>query len=255
MTWTISALSTTPVKGMTVHRTDQLDLSLDGVVGDRAFFLIEDDGDLVSCTDLGGLLAHRAEYVPDTQLLSVHGPAGLVHEASVELGEPVVTDFYGLREVPGRLVEGWHEPLTELAGRSVRLVRAEAGAYDVAGVTLLGTASVAALSGPTGPAVDPRRFRMNVEVFGTEPYAEDGWDGHELQLGEVRVRVGGPVKRCAATTRDPDSGTVDLQTLRMIAARRGRQRTPEWGVGSYLGVYAEVVVPGRLRTGERVRLL
>ena len=52
------------------------------------------------------------------------------------------------------------------------------------------------------------------------------------------------MKRCAATTRNPDTGVIDLQTLRMIGASRGRHETPEWGRGFYFGVYADVLNPG-----------
>ena len=96
---------------------------------------------------------------------------------------------------------------------------------------------------------------MNVEISGAAPHDEDTWEGRELRLGEVVLRVGGPVKRCAATTRNPDTGVVDLQTLRMIGATRGRQETPEWGKGFYFGVYAEVLSPGRIHLGDKVSLL
>ena len=49
--------------------------------------------------------------------------------------------------------------------------------------------------------------------------------------------------------------SVDLQTLRMIGAYRGRQETPEFGPGFYFGVYAETVTPGRIAVGDELRLL
>ena len=158
--------------------------------------------------------------------------------------------------MPGHWVVGWDEVFSEVAGQPVRLVRGDTGAFDVAGLTLIGAASTAALSGSDAPdAVDPRRFRMNVEFAGGDPLVEDSWDGCELILGDAVVRVGGPVKRCAATTRNPDTGEIDLQTLKLIGGLKGRQEHAPWGPGFYLGVYAEVLVPGRVAVGDPVTLL
>ena len=54
---------------------------------------------------------------------------------------------------------------------------------------------------------------------------------------------------------DPDTGVVDLQTLRMIRTSRGRMSTPQFGAGFYFGVYAEVVTPGRIHIGDEVTVV
>jgi len=95
---------------------------------------------------------------------------------------------------------------------------------------------------------------MNVAIAGGDPLVEDSWDGRELMLGDAVVRVGGPVKRCAATTRNPDTGEIDLQTLKLIGATKGRQETPMFGAGFYFGVYADVLTPGRIHVGDDVTL-
>ncbi|WP_442938855.1 MOSC domain-containing protein [Nocardioides sp. AX2bis] len=73
-----------------------------------------------------------------------------------------------------------------------------------------------------------------------------------LQVGGAVLRVRGQVKRCVATTRDPDSGVADLQTLRMITNYRGRQESV-LGMGACFGVYAEVVEPGEVAVGDLLR--
>jgi len=252
----VSLLSVTPVKGLALHHPAYIDVSATGVSGDRAMFLVTESGELISCTDIGELMCHRAEYDPVTGLLEVRGPSGLLRSAIVELGEQLDTDFHGRREVSGHVAIGWSTLFSDIARRPVRLVVGTAGGFDVAGLTLLGSSSVDALAARNATdSIDGRRFRMNVEVSGTQPQDEDSWNGRKLHLGEAVVQVGGPVKRCAATTRNPDSGVVDLQTLRMIGAYRGRQDTAEFGKGFYFGVYAEVVVPGRVHTGDAVALV
>lgn len=251
----VSVLSVTPVKGLAVQHPPFVDVSTDGVEGDRALFLIDEDDKLISCTELGGLMAHRADFDPRSSVLRVHGPDGQTRSAPVELGEAVDTDFYGERSVSGHVVPSWGEYFSDMAGRPVRLVLGNSGGYDIARLTLLSSASVQALAdGEAGP-VDARRFRMNVELSGAAPHEEDTWAGRELRLGEAVLRVGGPVKRCAATTRNPDTGVVDLQTLKMIGRRRGRQETARFGKGFYFGVYADVVSPGRVHVGDEIALV
>lgn len=253
---TVSQLSVTPVKGLALHHPESVDLTTGGVEGDRAFLLVDAAGEMASCTDIGALMTIRADYDAASNVLTVHGPAGVLHSAPVVLGARHDTDFYGLRVVSGHLVDGWGDVFSAVAGQPLRLVRGTTGAFDVANLTLIGSSTTAALASANGlDSVDARRFRMNVEIAGSAPLDEDTWDGRELALGETVVRVGGSVKRCAATTRNPDSGDVDLQTLRLIRDLKGRQEFEPWGAGFYLGVYAEVLTGGRVRVGDAVTLL
>jgi len=95
---------------------------------------------------------------------------------------------------------------------------------------------------------------MNIEIAGSSVLDEDTWDGRELSIGDAVVRAGGPVKRCAATTRNPDTGEIDLQTLKLIGALKGREDHAPWGAGFFFGVYADVLVPGRVAVGDPVAL-
>ncbi len=252
----VAVLSVTPVKSLGVHHPEHVDLVAGGVDGDRAFFLIDDAGKMVNCTAVGDLLRYRAEFDANAGVLEVHGPDGLLRSAGLEDGEAVVTDFYGLRSVSGRVMLGWDQFFSEIAGFPLRLVRGDTGGFDVAGVTVIGSPSVRDLAERSAAdPVDSRRFRMNIEIAGGQSLAEDTWEGREVQVGAALVRIGGPVKRCAATTRDPDTGVIDLKTLEMIGTLKGRQETPQWGAGFYLGVYADVVVPGRVSLGDEVFVL
>jgi hypothetical protein len=65
------------------------------------------------------------------------------------------------------------------------------------------------------------------------------------------VRVGGPVPRCATTTRDPTTGIRDLDTLHAIKSYRGLRD----GRKLDFGVYGEVERPGRVRVGDPAQLV
>ena len=249
----VTRISITPVKGMALHHPDEVLLERHGVAENRRFFMTDADGRLY------GILRHapfgrvRAELLNGGGL-SLTFPDAEVIAGEYELGAPTQTDFWG-RGVPGRRVEGpWAAALSEYAGQTVTLVRADrpGDACDVLPATLVSRESVEALAREAGrDAVDGRRFRMLFEIEGCEPHEEDGWEGATVRLGEALVRMGGPVPRCAVTTRDPHSGQRDLDTLGTIAAYRGLDESNH----ANFGVYAEIEEPGRVRAGSPVELV
>jgi len=251
----ITRLSTTPVKGLQLHHPDSVRLTADGAAGDRLFYLVDQDGTLQSCTrnpGLYGLYGLRATYDPESRHLEVSRGDEVLLSRTVEPAEAVGTDMWGLRTIRSDLLADpdWSDLFSDVVGRPVRLVQARRAAYDVHPVTLLGTGSVDELARRAGRTeVDARRFRMLIEFSGGDPHVEDSWCDGLLTVGEAVVRVGGPVHRCAATTRNPDTGVVDLQALREIKAYRGRQDSV-FGLGSNFGVYADVVEPGRISVGD-----
>lgn len=251
---TITRLSITPVKGLSLHHPDSIDLTLQGVVGDRLFYLLDERGRIQSCTRNPGLYGLRAAYDRQTRRLEVTRGDQLLLGGIIEPAKPVDTDMWGLRTITSDVVADpvWSTFFTDIVGRRVQLVQARGSAYDVQPVTLLGTGSVAELARHAGlPDVDSRRFRMLIEFSGGHPHLEDSWDGKVLRIGDAILRGGGPVQRCAATTRNADSGSVDLKTLRLITGYRGRQDSV-FGLGANFGVYGDVVEPGTISVGDTV---
>jgi hypothetical protein len=234
-----------------LHHPDEIRLDPFGVAVDRRFYLIREDGRLLAGVHHGPLALVLADWDALRDRLRFTFPDGAVVEDDVRLGAPELTDFWGHR-VEGRLVVGpWAEALSVFAGRPVRLVKADvsAGAVDVEPVTLVSSESIAELAGRAGlDSLDGRRFRMLLEIEGCAPHEEDTWRGRHVRIGEALLEIGGPVPRCATTTRDPATGQRDLDTLREIAAYRGKRE----GKHVDFGVYASVVEPGRVRVGDPV---
>jgi len=54
------------------------------------------------------------------------------------------------------------------------------------------------------------------------------------------------VPRCATTTRSPETGRRDFDTLKQVKAYRGLRQ----GKHIDFGVYAAVIEPGRIRVGD-----
>ena len=240
---------------MRLGTVDEIELEASGVRGDRRFYLVDDTGSLVNAKRVPALLGVRPA-VADGRL-RLRFPDGSTVDGDVrDSDERIETSFYG-RPVAGRIVDGpWSEALSELAGRPVRVARTEreGDGYDrgaAAGASLVSTGSLDALrhaSGATQP-IDGRRFRMTIGIDAAEPHVEDGWIGSRVRVGEAVVLVRDNVGRCSVTTRDPDSGVRDLDTLGVIGAYRADVPT---GEPLPFGVWCEVVERGRVAVGDPV---
>jgi len=156
-------------------------------------------------------------------------------------------------------VEGpWSEAISSFAGRSLRLVEADGdgAAVDRGGagtVTLISRASLDRLAAEAGAwSLDPRRFRMLIEIEGVAEHEEDAWVGHTTRVGQATLSWGGHVGRCLITSRDPDSGAIDLPTLDILRGYRNDSVTTE---PLPFGIYGEVLEPGIVRIGDDVALI
>jgi uncharacterized protein YcbX len=229
---------------MGLTEVESLVLDEAGAIDDRRFFLLGDDDRVVNSNRAPRLCTVRVRY--EDGALEMSFPDGRTVS-----GEPTDQDSVTVGWEAGLTLDAiavggpWAEPLSEFVGERVRLARIPEGrgGYSVYGVSLIGRASIDALG--LGP-LDPRRFRMLIETDGGAPFEEDKWVGHDLGIGEVRVRIVETCPRCAVTTRDPSTGERDIDALRaMIDAK---------GVAD-LGIYGEVIEPGSVRVGDAVRIL
>ena len=252
----VTHLRTTPIKGFTMQESPALSLTDTGVVGDRAFFMVDDAGKLVSATRTAAFLPYWARFDPDRHLLTIGRGVDVLLSEEVTDGEPVRAHFFADRYATGHVVTGpWSRVLSQIAGRPVRLVRAAdpLGGYDLHRVSLASEASVRALDdGADGAPLDGRRFRMTVMIRGVPPFTEDTWQDGLVQVGESVVRVEVPVRRCAAVQKHPDGLESRDDPLRRIQEVRG-PTTSRHGRGLHLGVYGEVVRPGLVRVGDAVQ--
>jgi len=246
----VARISVSPVKGFRLAHPDEVHLGPDGVEGNRRFFLVDSEGQRLRSSITPWPTRIRADYDSKAELLRMHFPDGTSVESSALADGERIHSTSGTIEVTGQVVDGpWEPHFARLSGKPVRLARADrVGAGMTAPVTLVSDGSLTRLAQEAGrEQIDARRFRMLFELEGCEPHEEDTWDGQLFRLGEAVVRVGGPVDRCAVTTRDPDTGERDLDTLRLLKDYRGQRQSD----GAVLfGVYATVEQPGAVRVGD-----
>jgi uncharacterized protein YcbX len=243
----------TPVKALRLSHPTEAELTAGGIPADRRFYLIDEDDGLFDASDLGALMKIVPHYDPGIERLRLSFPDGSeVEDAADRLDGAVTTDFFG-RMVDGHVVDGAFEAaLSAFAARPVRLARVtrDGDGQDVHPLTLVSSESIRDL-GRRGDRsdLDARRFRINLEIEGAEPYEEDSWDGELVRIGDATIRVHGQIPRCIVTTLAPENGEKDFATLRQLA--RYRPRIGGRG-GLPFGMYAEVVRAGRVRIGDPV---
>ena len=287
----IAGLWRFPVKSMRGEQLQEAELTERGVLGDRAYALIDTDtGKVVSAKSVKlfpDLFSCKAEFVepprrggdvppvkitlPDgTSVRSDSGDVDRVLSAyfkrNVKLGRVAPDDFTIDQYHPD--VEG-----ADPGGNRNTVVAQKLGAalfaalgiespvpvgsfFDVFPLSVLTTSTLARLN-ELRPQTrfDERRFRMNVIVNTERPgFIENDWVGHELGLGDgARLNVALLDPRCVMTTLAQGDLPQDTDVLRTLV-RHNRVQVGDLGQFPCAGVYAVVAAPGTVRTGDRVVL-
>ncbi|HEY1534819.1 MAG TPA: MOSC domain-containing protein, partial [Polyangiaceae bacterium] len=112
--------------------------------------------------------------------------------------------------------------MTDTEHRLVNPARARAGDIvsfaDGYPFLLISEASLEDLNARLDEPITMDRFRPNIVVSGTEPYAEDGYS--QVRLGELWFRGVKRCDRCVVTTIDPLTGERGSEPLRTLAKYR-----------------------------------
>ena len=239
-----------PVKSMQGEEVDQILLGPGGVAGDRAYGFVDvDTGRLASAKQpkrFGALLDCHARF------LTAPTEDGMPPiEVTFPDGTVVRTDGDDGAELARRTAE--------LLGHDVRLITAAPdglGLVDLAPMHVLATSTLRRLADehPDG-SWDPRRMRPNILIDDRDgPGDEDEWLGCDVHLGdEAVVHVVVPTPRCVMTTLAQPGLPKDAAVLKTIA-RVGLKRLGALGQFACAGWYVDVVTPGVVRRGDRIRL-
>jgi uncharacterized protein len=257
---TVTSISIAPVKGMRMQALTEAEVTVDGVSGDRCFFLVDADAAMISATRLGPLLSIMPAFDAGNGRLELHFPDGETVGGEFESGPPEPVTFYGQPLQAQTLGGDYSAAISSHCGVELKLMEraperpaTDRGQYGA--VTIIGSGSLerlakaAAEGGEPGP-VDERRFRMTFTIDGLEAHEEDSWPGERVEVGSAMLEARNMVGRCAATTRDPDQGVVDLKTLHHIGSYR---RDIESDEPLPFGIYASVSKPGLVRIGDVAR--
>jgi uncharacterized protein YcbX len=251
---TVARFNVTPVKSTALHHPDSIELRRDGAVGDRRFLFARSDGTRLRGISKAPLMPIVSTWSMADERLTMRFPDGSSVEGSaLPVGERIDIKLFD-RTVPARAID---PVFTEAARRVVddetlSVFRVDEPEFAGGGhrASIISLASVADVGSRGGDALlDPRRFRMLIELDGVEAYGEDGWRSRRLRVGGAVLRLGQRIHRCVMTNLAPDTGENDFDTLTVLAQHR------KVGTELLLGIYGDVERPGRIEVGDSAGLV
>ena len=285
---TLNSVWRFPVKSMRGESLDQAEVTRRGLVGDRAFALIEvDTGKVVSAKSVRhfpDVLNCKASFVTapqsnhDLPPVQIDFPDGSnVRSDSPDVDERLSAWFQRnvalAKTAPDDFTIDMYHP--ELEGETQNTFAeqklgsayfAQAGLpspvasgafFDLFPVSVLTTSTLKRL-GEIRPEsnFDFRRFRMNVIVdCYANGFAENDWVGHRITIGEaVQLKIVVPDARCVMTTLAQDDLARDPEILKTLALHNNIQVSSA-GRLPCAGVYAVAGTTGTVRRGDTVRVL
>ena len=273
----VKALWRYPVKSMAGTKIDEAQVTEGGILGDRAYAVIDRESGRVGSAKTpkkwAGLMTLAADFVAPPAAGAPPPPVRIVWPNGASLGSDD-------GDVDARLSETLGRPVTLSAERpeAPSLERLDplaeeetivdigelmmAGRFsDYAALHLMTTATLARLAELRPESTfNARRFRPNVMIAppeGESGFVENAWVGRELAIGdEVRLRISDPTPRCSVPTLAQQELDRDPQLLRTIV-EHNTLPVPVLD-GETLpcaGVYGFVLRAGRLKRGDAVRVL
>jgi uncharacterized protein YcbX len=281
-----------PVKSMQGELLEQVEVTARGLVGDRAYALIDvDTGKVVSAKSVKlfpRVLDCRAEFAETPKSggklppvrITLPGGSTVISDSSdaaqilssyfgrnVRLAQAAPNDFtidMYHPDIENTDAEGYRDTVVEQKLGSAYF--AEAGLaspvpvgafFDLFPLSVVTNSTFDRLNEIRPQSrFDPRRFRMNVIVDATDVgFVENSWIGHEIIIGDtVRLKVALPDSRCVMTTLAQDELPKDTDILRTLS-QHNRIQVGDAGKFPCVGVYAVVEATGTIQAGDKVALI
>jgi uncharacterized protein YcbX len=263
---TIKSLHIYPVKGLKGIDLEEAEATERGLRHDRRWMVVDPEGEFLTQREYPKMATVWTDLTNDALVLSApdHDEVSVplaatgktmavrVWRSTVDAvavspaADKFLTEYLDL---PCRLV---YMPDTtrrmsnpDYAGKGKLVGFADGYAYLVTAVSSLSELNSRLLA-KGHPALPMNRFRPNIVVEGSTPYAEDEWK--ELRLGSAVIRAAKPCGRCQVTTTDQSTGHVrGPEPLATLATYRDSNR-----FGVMFGMNMVTAKPGRVRVGDVV---
>lgn len=265
-----------PVKSMAGEELDAALVTDGGILGDRAYAVIDrSNGKVASAKHpkkWAGLIQLAAAFLKEPQPQAPPPAVRITRPGGRDIVSGKGDSDAALSELLGRPVSLTAERPESISLERLDPLEAEETILDIGDLMMQGrfsdhaafhivTSSSLARLAELRPEsrFDVRRFRPNLVVDttgGPQGFVENDWVGRTLAIGdEVRLRVTDPTPRCAIPTLAQKDLAKDPSVLRTILAHN-RVAVPllEGSLLPCVGVYAFVIRGGRLRRGDPVRV-
>ncbi len=256
-----------PVKSMMGEEMNACDVTLKGLLGDRAYAVVDTStGILANAKNpkkWPNMFDYRASFVEppiDSEEMSdirITFPDGSMTVSTEEdLNERLSASFN--RSV--RLIEPSSDDaqfeeyildIEEMNNRDsvVTCPSPQGTFFDAAMVHLMTTSTINQLRALSPESrIEVRRFRPNIviDVPDAQGFVENEWIGKQIRIGaEVILEVEQPTVRCVMTTLPQGDLPQDTNVLRTAVKQNN----------GAIGVYAKVIQSGRIRRGDTIEIL
>jgi uncharacterized protein YcbX len=255
----VASVHVYPVKSCRGIDVGEWPLDEAGLRHDRRFMIIHPDGRFVTQRELPELARVATRLGEDAVELSSdgHGAISVPLEGDGPTLSVDVWRDHAVGTTVDPAIDAW---LSRYADRPLRLLRFDdrhrrrldvryapdhttrfADGYPV---LVLSQASLDALNARLALPVPMDRFRPNLVVDGTAPFAEDAW--RDFSVGDATLRNVKPCARCVITTTDQQTGERGAEPLRTLASFRRD------GNEVMFGQNAVVTRPAVIRVGDRI---
>jgi uncharacterized protein len=256
----VSALYVYPIKSCRGIRVPRWPVVARGFAADRRWMIVDANGKFVTQRELAQLALVSTAIEGQELRLTGPGCAELVLPLTHESGESREVEVWDSRGVAmaHALGSAWfsdylgapHELvyMPEHHRRQVNPARANAGDIvsfaDAYPFLLISEASLGDLNARLERPITMERFRPNIVIGGSEPFAED--DYQRVRIGEISFRGPKRCERCVITTVDPVTGECGREPLRTLAKYRVAEQKIWFGMNL---IHDQV---GWLRVGDSV---
>jgi uncharacterized protein YcbX len=232
---TLSALYIYPIKSCRGHAVDRALVTPRGLQDDRLFLITDAEGHFLTQREIPRMALIEPQLGEELLTLRAPGMSPLdVERRSSGPAHPVVIWRDRCQAVDqGDAAAAW---LSEYLGAAVRLVHLhddfqrgvdptyrrrpddQTSFADAFPFLIVGAASLADLNGRLAEQLPMNRFRPNLVVQGSAPFAEDGWP--QIQVGDITFDLVKPCARCSITTVDQATGAIGKEPLATLATFR-----------------------------------
>jgi uncharacterized protein YcbX len=261
----VSELNFYPVKGCRGSSLHEAEVGARGILGDRTFMLVDDDGCFITQRSHARMALIEPRFVerslvleaPGRDALSVpvlaSGQRRLVTVwgdscAAIDQGDAAAewaTSFLGTRCRLVRMADDFVRPVD----RDYAVSEGDqVGFADGYPFLLTTEESLADLNARMATPLPMNRFRPSIVISGAEPFAEDGW--RRIRIGAIIFAVVKPCARCVVTTTDQSTAERWREPLRTLATYRRVQ-----GKGVMFGQNLIHESTGVVRVGDRVEIV
>lgn len=259
----IASLHVYPVKSLGGISLDTSRVEARGLLGDRRWMLVDENDQFLTQRTFAEMALLKVQSMDETGLTLRDAAGETIQVPSRPEGERRTVRVWKSEVDAIRVSDAADAWFTERLGQTARLVYMPDDSFrpthpdftrpgdqvsfaDAFPVLVISQTSLDDLNARLETPIPMNRFRGNLIVEGSEPYAEDAWTG--FTVGGVRYRYVKHCGRCRVTTTDQETAEVGIEPLRTLATYRRE------GNNVIFGTYFVPESEGQIRVGDALEI-